>query len=336
MLAILLYSCNPNHNNHSKSIESVYNPLNDTLLFAPGRWTLEGVYGAFFSPDNQWISAGCGNGQMKIYNRHTLQEHCNIRFHKGPAHSTLFSADSRWMISSSYDSSVAIFNVADCAMGRVNHQLNKGTYTAIFNNRGNQYAACGGDSAATVFDLKTDSVLFNFKHSNAVHFVWYSDNDQYLATACEDGLARVFDVQNGGALVAELKGHIGPVYCVVIDQQNEWVVTVGNDKTVRLWDLKTSRLLNTMRGHTDVTFVALFSPDKKLIGSCSADHTIRLWETTTGKPIGVLRGHTGILSSLHFSPDGTTLLSGSMDGTIRLWDVATQNNTHTVRVADLP
>jgi WD40 repeat protein len=87
---------------------------------------------------------------------------------------------------------------------------------------------------------------------------------------------------------------------------------------MRLWDLKSGRLLGTMSGHDNTLKKCLFSPDGKRIASCSLDHTIVLWDANTCQPIAKLTGHKGWVNSIAFSPDGKRLVSGSQDHTLRL------------------
>ena len=99
------------------------------------------------------------------------------------------------------------------------------------------------------------------------------------------------------------------------------MLAAGDDESrVKLIDVDTERVLNTLEGHTGDVWGVAFSPEGTL-ASGSADGTIRLWDAT-GQSLNTLEGHADDVRSVAFSPDGT-LASGSADGTIRLWDVAT-------------
>ena len=91
---------------------------------------------------------------------------------------------------------------------------------------------------------------------------------------------------------------------------------------MRLWDVATSTLRNTLEHSSWVNNVA-FSPDSGTIATAgSTDSTARLWDTANGTLINTLTGHTNWVESVAFSPDGNTLASGSRDDTVRLWDTA--------------
>ena len=69
------------------------------------------------------------------------------------------------------------------------------------------------------------------------------------------------------------------------------IATGSYDRTVRLWDIATSTLINTLTGHTSSVNSVAYSPDGNTIATGSEDNTVRLWDTTTGTLINTLTGH---------------------------------------------
>jgi WD40 repeat protein len=95
----------------------------------------------------------------------------------------------------------------------------------------------------------------------------------------------------------------------------------SDDNTVKLWDVKAGRLIDTLEGHRwGVTSVA-FSPDGSILASGGGDITVKLWDVKDSKLIATLEGHKDDVRSVAFSRDGAMLASGSMDNTVKLWDV---------------
>ena len=90
----------------------------------------------------------------------------------------------------------------------------------------------------------------------------------------------------------ELRGHEGAVNCVHASKDGTRLVSGGDDQTVRVWDVKTGKLVSTMSGHDDRVLSVCFSPDGKKIASGARDKTVRIWDAATGAPVGSpLRGH---------------------------------------------
>jgi WD40 repeat protein len=96
------------------------------------------------------------------------------------------------------------------------------------------------------------------------------------------------------------------------------ILTASWDKTAKLWDATSGKLLVTF-AHQGTVNSAAFSPDGAQILTASADRSAKLWEAVSGKLIGSF-GHQDGVNSAAFSPDGTRILTASADRTAKLWD----------------
>ncbi len=132
-------------------------------------------------------------------------------------------------------------------------------------------------------------------------------------------------------------GHSDQVKSVAISQNGRLVLSGSSDKTSKLWDFRSRRLLRTLKGHTEQVNCVAFSPNGKTGasgagGPMGTDATIRIWNLVDGSELKVLRGHNYSVNSIAFSPDGKLLVSGGGsdfgkppydDKVVRIWDVAT-------------
>jgi WD40 repeat protein len=111
------------------------------------------------------------------------------------------------------------------------------------------------------------------------------------------------------------------------------IVSGGDDKTVRVWETRTGRLVaGPFHGHSGYVRSVAFSPQGRWVVSCSNDHDVRVWDTEAHKEDAeyasqvasrCFSGHSGAVSSVTFSPDGQWIVSGSLDRTVRIWCLKT-------------
>ena len=101
----------------------------------------------------------------------------------------------------------------------------------------------------------------------------------------------------------------------------KYIATASNDKTVRLWSVKTGQEIRQFIGHTASVWSVAFAPNGTTIATASADGTARLWDMQNGKELRRFVGHTAGVENVAFSPDGKYLATVSDDGTARLWDL---------------
>lgn len=185
------------------------------------------------------------------------------------------------------------------------------------------------DCTVKLWDLETGSCRKTLEgHASPIWCVTFSPDGQLLASSSEDWTVKLWNVHTGHCLTT-LQGHQNWVrsvaFCPITSPATERgeqaiLASAGDDKTIKLWNLKTGRCYRTLNGHSDRVWSIAFSPDGQLLASGSSDHTVRVWQVKTGNCLQIMPGHTSWVRSIAFSADGQTIISGSEDRTIRLWD----------------
>ena len=117
-----------------------------------------------------------------------------------------------------------------------------------------------------------------------------------------------------------LRGHQGSVRGVAWSPDGERLVTVSEDRTARVWDVRRRETMMILRGHEDEVRAVSWSPDGARIATASSDRTARIWDARSGQELLVLLGHRESVEAVAWSPDGRRLATASRDSTVRMWD----------------
>ncbi len=179
--------------------------------------------------------------------------------------------------------------------------------------------ACGTQAGALVLiDLATGQMVAELKKDPPpVQCLTFTTDGQRLVAGFTDGSIQVYEPP--GKVVSTLKGHQSPVNEVRCSPGGRLMASVSNDKTARLWDLKTGRAVRVFAGHTRVVQSVAFSPDGRVLATGSSDFTVRLWDVRKGEELRKLKGHEAMVWNVMFTPDRSYLLSSASDKTVRVW-----------------
>jgi tetratricopeptide (TPR) repeat protein len=177
-------------------------------------------------------------------------------------------------------------------------------------------------------------------HESPVYMVSFSPDGSTLASAGQDGTAKIWNTATG-QVVQTLKGHKGEVFVVAFSPAGKWVATAGWDRTVRVWDVATGKEAFPPREHTGRIYSINFDRDGRRLVSASTDGsmecvidfdnrgvtsqpsrngTIRVWEPATSHDVMTVRGQPGIIYGVALSPDGRRVAS-TLGQALTIWDV---------------
>ncbi len=148
-----------------------------------------------------------------------------------------------------------------------------------------------------------------------------SPDERLLALGREDGTIVVFDVP-AKRVVQTLTGHGPGVFGLAFVRRpvGAWLVSVGGDGLVQIWDPEAGGLpLHTLRGHSGSVQAVAARPDGLQIATGGEDGLVRTWDAATGRADLPPIDHGAAVSALAYDPTNSSLASGSMDRTVRVW-----------------
>jgi WD40 repeat protein len=102
---------------------------------------------------------------------------------------------------------------------------------------------------------------------------------------------------------------LGNILSATFSPDGQILATCDTDCHVRLWEVKTGKLLLICQGHNNWVRAIAFSLDGQILASCGADCTVKLWNVQDGICIKTLMGHDHEVFSVAFSPIPPTPLT---------------------------
>ncbi|MCU1329294.1 MAG: hypothetical protein JWN34_4664, partial [Bryobacterales bacterium] len=145
------------------------------------------------------------------------------------------------------------------------------------------------------------------------------------------------------SLVIDNGGHTSVIRGLAFTSDGRRLISAGEDKVIRIWNVQTGRVEQTIRGEIargqDGKIVAIaLSSDARILASAgyltgqgrTDVGAIRLHSLPGGEITDLLIGSENVTLCLAFSPDDQLLASGSADFSVRIWNVTTRRLVKTI------
>jgi RNA polymerase sigma factor (sigma-70 family) len=198
------------------------------------------------------------------------------------------------------------------------------------------------DKTIAIYEFATGRVMRRFGKQAGFGSLHFSPDGKILAAYHWQSEIELWD-PSAGHLLHALKGHTDFVWSVAFSADSKTLVSGGDDKTIRFWNVATGKQRRRFDLPEKVSHLAL-SPDAKQLVSI---HQIKLsgegwaqwvpgpraslWDVASGKETHQLvmpakdiwPGVPGGFFQVKFAPDGKTVLTGGHDGVLRIWETAT-------------
>ncbi|MEM9976038.1 MAG: hypothetical protein AAF808_00255 [Cyanobacteria bacterium P01_D01_bin.2] len=123
------------------------------------------------------------------------------------------------------------------------------------------------------------------------------------------------------SVTQRLTGHPS-VTTLAMDNDGQTLVSGGEDKAIRVWDVATGQLKKTLQSDSGTVQAIAMSADGNTVVSGGGDLMVRIWDLTSDQPPKMLAGHQNVPNQVAISADGKTLISTAFSE-IKLWDMTT-------------
>ena len=166
-----------------------------------------------------------------------------------------------------------------------------------FHPRKNIIAYTGKFGYVHRFDFDRKKHLPKLKHSGYLRTCKYNTTGNLLVSAGDNSDICLWDAQRHkiirryeyssweGPHKKILKlGHSGIIRDCSFSADDKFLISAGDDKTLKLWDVKSGEMLHTFRGHISPVFICDFARDDRHVISTGHDGRLKKWDTKTFLP----------------------------------------------------
>lgn len=256
--------------------------------------------------------------------------------HKAAVYAARFSPDGRHIATAGKDRDVLLWNVFGEGD---NYALLRGHKAAVlelaWSADGGHVFSASADKTVAMWDAHAGAKVRTFAgHERIVNSVSASASaahPQVVATACDDGGVRLYDVRAKQPAASFTERF--PQLAVAAVADGSGAFAAGVDGVVRLWDARKGGVALALAGHGDIVTGLALSPDGGRLLSFGMDAALRAWDVRPFCPapdrcVRVLTGAANSFEQAALKPgwsgDGERVGVGSAaDRMVYVWEVDT-------------
>ncbi|KAJ3112800.1 general transcription repressor [Physocladia obscura] len=150
------------------------------------------------------------------------------------------------------------------------------------------------DKVIRVWDINSRTLRYSLRgHEQDIYSMDWSKDGRFLVSGSGDRSVRVWDASDpsGGKCLmalfneedtapnlAQTQKDSGVTSVAISPIDGRCIAAASLDMKVRIWDLRTGRLLERFEGHKDSVYSVSFSQDGRSIVSASLDKTLKVWD----------------------------------------------------------
>lgn len=285
----------------------------------------------------------------------------NYAGHFSEVLSVTWSADSRFLISTSKDLTARVFSL---------HSEDKDAAITLTGHRDYVMRAFFSESQEIIYTVSKDGALFEWQYisledsrdseseeeedgddeetEKPTRSQWTITSKNYFhmelaRVKCADfhgpsnmlvigfttGEFRLYELPEFN-MVQSLSMGNNAVDTVTINQTGEWFA-FGSSKAGQLlvYEWQSESYILKQQGHFDAMNALCYSPDGSRVVTASDDGKLKVWDINSGFCLMTFTEHTAAVTAVAFAKKGQVMFSSSLDGTVRAWDLIRFRNFRT-------
>ncbi|KZV24946.1 hypothetical protein F511_01916 [Dorcoceras hygrometricum] len=244
--------------------------------------------------------------------------------HTGPVTGLAFSSDSRFLATSSSDTTVCLWEVSSGSLIRTLAGHNGPVSCVKINRVADTIVSGSHDETIRLWDADSGACKKVIPaYSGPITDVDFSPDGSMIVACSIGGLCRIWDTASVYRMITIKEVGIPPVGSVMFSSDGRFVVIGNMDNTVRIWSMDLVRLQTFYAGQMNTYGSATFyGADERHILSGCQDNCLCIWEMLSGIIVGIIEeAHAGAVASVSCHPSYNMIASASLEdtATVKIW-----------------
>ena len=209
-----------------------------------------------------------------------------------------------------------------------------------FNNDGTLLLSGSNDHNIKLWDVETGELLKTFsEHVTQTKDVIFTPDGRSAVSAESNYIVYWRNVVEGQIGRHPFYGHTGSINSIDINQEMSKIVSGSQDGTIKIWDLESGQMLQSLNAHTDGINDVEFNKTGNNIVSCGSDSSIKLWDADSYQLIKTIKTNFSVNAvSFHYS--GNYLAACGNNTSVFIYSVSDLSiirilNGHTSSILDV-
>ncbi|KAG5366985.1 Target of rapamycin complex subunit LST8 [Yarrowia sp. B02] len=251
------------------------------------------------TPDKRYLAAAGGN-TVRLYDIRSNNPKAVMTFegHTGNVTALAFQYDGKWMVTSSEDGTVKVWDMRTATVQR-NYKHRCPVNDVVIHPNQGEIISCDQEGNIRIWDLGENTCTHQLipEEDVPVRSVSVASDGSMLVAGNNKGNCYVWKMHNTRDVtslhpITKFRSHSKYITKVLLSPDVKHLATCSADNTARIWSIKNGfSLETTLTGHQRWVWDCAFSADSAYLVTASSDHYVRLWELASGQIIRQYSGH---------------------------------------------
>ncbi len=282
------------------------------------------------SLDGRKIASTTFDGEIKVWDVSCDDIHCIFDEQHDGVFATCFSSNGEKLLTVSHNRTIAIWPI-NSRTSPIKIATQGDIHCPAVFNPNSEIVAFASDNELYLFDVVNEMIIDTLNgHTDWIKAIAFSSDGEQLVSSSYDHKIVIWDVKSGSIIRKVECPFTGDMVSFILSTDANYLITDSwmysqetsekFENLIKIWDVKSGMLINTLKGHKYMVESHAFSPDNNLVVTTSLDHTIKVWDINSGQSLLSmdLNPFNNIIRAV-LNEDGRHIVSSS-NNNIMIWE----------------